>query len=68
MARVLELKSITNSVLFFFSFFIATTLYLIPLLLAVPLLKSDFIGRIGIYLGILAGVWFLIQGIVGVCS
>ncbi len=64
MARVIQMGSVWKSVFFFISFFMATTLFLVPMVIPVPFLKGGFFKRLGSYLGILAGIWFLIQGII----
>ncbi len=66
MARVTGLGSVWKSIVFFISFFTATTVFLLPALIPVPFFKTEFFKRLGSYLGILAGIWFIIQGIIGV--
>ena len=65
LVNIIEMQSIFYSCIYFFFLFLGTTIYLLPLVLVSATLKSDFFRRIGIYLGILIGIWFLIQGITG---
>jgi hypothetical protein len=68
MARLIELGSVWKGLCFFSSFFVATTIYLLPVVLPFPFIRNDFIRRVGTYLGILSGAWFLVQGVIGVFS
>lgn len=63
--KVLNMHSMLNSCLYFLFLFIGTTIYLIPVAFASALFKSEFFKRMGTYLAILVGIWFLIQGITG---
>lgn len=65
LVNILEMKSILYSCAYFFFLFLGTTVYLLPVVLVSATLNSDFFRRIGTYLGILVGIWFLIQGITG---
>lgn len=65
LVNTLSMKSIFSSFIYFFFLFLGTTIYLLPIAFISAALKSDFFKRIGTYLGILVGIWFLIQGITG---
>ncbi len=61
--RALDMADVGKSVGFFVSMFLGTTIYLIPAPFVVWLLASDAARRMGLYLGVLGGVWFLIRGL-----
>lgn len=65
LVNIIEMKSVFYSCVYFFFLFLGTTIYLLPVVLISATLNSDFFRRMGIYLGILIGIWFLIQGITG---
>lgn len=65
LVNVLKMKSVLDSCIYFFCLFLGTTFYLLPVVFVSAALNSGFFRRMGIYFGILVGVWFLIQGITG---
>lgn len=63
--RLLELSNIMHGVLFFLSFFLGTSVYMLPLILLGPL--AAWIERLRFIAGLaamLSGIWFLINGII----
>jgi len=64
LVRIMELKSIFLSCVFFVTLFIGTSIYLVPLAFAASAFRSETIMRLGQYLGFLVGIWFLIQGVI----
>lgn len=63
MVRVFGLGDLPKALAYFLCLFLGTTLFLLPLPLAAAWMRPDFFRRLGIYLGLLAGAWFLIQGL-----
>jgi len=68
LVRVLALGSAYLGTLYFAAFFVGTSLYLVPLALAAPLLSHKRLQFIGALSGALAGLWFTASGIVGLLS
>lgn len=60
--RAMEMANVARASLYFLFLFIGTSLFLLPLPLSAAFLKAGIFRRLGGYLGILAGLWFLIQG------
>ena len=48
---------------YFIALFLGTTVFLLPVLFAGTWMTSGFFRRVGAYFGILAGAWFLIEGV-----
>jgi sulfite exporter TauE/SafE len=63
MVRVFGLADVPKALAYFLCLFLGTTLFLLPLPLAAAWMKPDIFRRLGIYLGLLAGAWFLLQGL-----
>jgi sulfite exporter TauE/SafE len=61
--KILELRDIFLSSVFFITLFIGTSLYLIPIAFAASAFKTEFVMRLGLYLSFLVGIWFLVQGV-----
>jgi len=66
LVNILKMKSILGSCIYFLFLFLGTTIYLLPVVFVSAALNSGFFRRMGMYLGFLAGIWFLIQGITGI--
>ncbi|MFH1282692.1 MAG: sulfite exporter TauE/SafE family protein [bacterium] len=64
LARIADLGNILGSTVFFSSFFIGTSLYMFPLILLKPVLKYEKIKTIGQITSLLAGIYFLMIGII----
>jgi hypothetical protein len=62
LVRVFGLGNPAESLSYFFFLFLGTTVFLLPFPFIAVWLKRDFFRRMGIYLGLLAGIWFLVQG------
>ncbi|MCB4755806.1 MAG: sulfite exporter TauE/SafE family protein [Elusimicrobia bacterium] len=62
--RVLELGSPWGGLGYFSAFYAGTSLYLFPLLTAVPFLRQPRVQRIGQLTCVLAGLWFMTLGLV----
>lgn len=62
----LKSGEVMNGVLYFFSFFIGTTVYLIPITFLGYLTKQKTLNQIATYSAILVGLIFLIYGLKGV--
>ncbi len=63
MVRVFQLGSPISGGLFFLTFFLGTSLYLLPIMIASPLPQIKRLQSIGVLASILAGLWFIGQGI-----
>jgi sulfite exporter TauE/SafE len=63
LVRVFGLGNLFESLSYFFFLFLGTTIFLIPLPLVASWLRRDFFRRMGVYLGLLAGIWFILQGV-----
>ncbi len=66
LVNILKMKSILGSCIYFSFLFLGTTIYLLPVVFVSAVLNADFFRRLGTYLGILVGIWFLIQGVTGI--
>ena len=65
MLRVLELRSVGLSVLYFCTFFLGTSVYILPLVLVTPFARIERLKSIGRLACILSGLWFCGVGIAG---
>jgi sulfite exporter TauE/SafE len=68
LVRVLALGSAFLGTIYFASFFMGTSLYLLPLAVAAPILSLKRLQFIGKLSGTLAGMWFTASGIFGLLS
>lgn len=63
LARLLEMGGLVPGVLYFSAFFVATTIYLLPLFIVLPFLSTERMQRIGQTIACLVGAWFFSVGI-----
>ena len=63
--RALTMGSFSQALLLFIFLFLGSSIYFLPLPFLIAFINNDSTKRIGIYLGFLVGIWFLIQGIMG---
>lgn len=64
LTRLLELNNIMGGLLFFLSFFLGTSLYMLPLILLGPLATwIERLRSIASLTALLSGIWFLVNGI-----
>ena len=68
LVRVLALGTALLGTLYFAAFFAGTSLFLLPLALATPLLSQQRLRFIGVLSGALAGLWFTMSGLFGLLS
>jgi sulfite exporter TauE/SafE len=68
LVRVLALGSACLGTVYFAAFFAGTSLYLLPVALAAPLLSQKRLQFVGVLSGALAGIWFTTSGIFGLLS
>jgi sulfite exporter TauE/SafE len=61
--KVVTIGDFFKASLYFISLFIGSTIYLLPVPFITDLVSTDLLKRLGIYLGFLIGIWFLIQGV-----
>lgn len=64
LSKTLAMKSITGPVIFFMGFYIGSSTWVAPLFVAKKLPAGDYLRNIGRLTALVAGIWFLIQGIV----
>jgi sulfite exporter TauE/SafE len=62
-ARLVSLGSLPGALVYFHAFFAGTTLFLAALPLLSTFLVSAYFRRLGNHLGLLFGIWFVIQGV-----
>lgn len=62
--RLLELGSVFLGILFFFFFFIGTSIYILPLLSLAWLSRIKRLQNIGNMIALIVGAWFLLTGII----
>lgn len=63
LSYVFNLRSALNSLLYFFFFFLGTSLYLIPSALLGVFTKVNWITKIARISGVLAGIYFVLQNL-----
>ncbi len=61
--RLLEIGNPALGTIFFFAFFISSSLYLLPLFLLVPLFSSDRLRTVGAMTALLVGSGYLAKGV-----
>lgn len=61
--RGIEMAHPGRAAAYFGALFLGTTAYLAPAPFVSWWVSSDFTRRMGVYLGVLAGAWFLVQGV-----
>lgn len=64
-ARLMQLGRVAGGVIFFLSFFLGTSLYLLPILGLSPLTKIERLQFVGSLSALLAGGWFLLRAFIG---
>jgi sulfite exporter TauE/SafE len=64
-ARVVDIGGIASGMIFFFSFFIGTSLYVLPLFTLSPFTKAEKAQHIGVLSSFIVGVWFIIAALAG---
>jgi sulfite exporter TauE/SafE len=64
-ARLMQLGRVADGVIFFLSFFLGTSLYLLPILGLSPLTKIERLQFVGSLSALLAGGWFLLRAFIG---
>jgi len=64
-ARLMQLGRVAGGVIFFLSFFLGTSLYLLPILGVSPLTKIERLRFVGSLSALLAGSWFLLRAFLG---
>jgi len=62
-SRLLEIGSSGLGMVFFFAFFVASSLYLLPLFLILPFFSSERMRRVGAFTSFLVGISYLAKGI-----
>lgn len=63
-ARLLEVGSVLLGALFFTAFFLATSLYLVPIFVVLPLISTERLRAVGTLVSFLVGAYYLIFGII----
>lgn len=64
-ARLIQVGQVGSGVIFFLSFFLGTSLYILPILGLSPLTKSERLQFVGVLSAMLASSWFLLRAIIG---
>ena len=64
LVRAFGLADAAKAMVYFFCLFLGTTVFLVPVPILSVWMTREIFRRLGTYLGILAGGWFLIQGMV----
>lgn len=65
MARLVQVGRVGSGLIFFLSFFVGTSLYILPLLGMSPLTKIERFRFVGMFSAILSSAWFLYHAITG---
>ncbi|HOW28181.1 MAG TPA: sulfite exporter TauE/SafE family protein [Elusimicrobiota bacterium] len=60
--RLLELGRVSSGILFFLAFFVGTSVYLLPVMLMKPWVRTERMMNIGRLAGFLSGGWFVVRG------
>jgi sulfite exporter TauE/SafE len=63
LAKATTLANPVTGTLFFLFLFLGTTLVLLPAPLIATGMRTPFFRRLGCFFGLVAGVWFLIEGV-----
>lgn len=58
-ARLAEIGNVWGGAIFFSAFFLATTIYIVPLFIVGPFLATERLRRVGIITSFLVGIWYL---------
>lgn len=64
-ARLMQVGHAGSGVIFFLSFFVGTSLYLLPILGLSPLTKMERLQFVGVLSAMLASSWFLFRALTG---
>lgn len=64
-ARLVQVGQVGSGVIFFLSFFVGTSLYILPLMGISPLTKIERLQFVGMLSAILTSSWFLFRAIIG---
>lgn len=62
-ARLFEIGNAFSGALYFFAFFVATTIYILPLFAVIPFFSTERLQKVGQMIALLVGVWFLAVGV-----
>ena len=65
MVRLVEMGNIFSGVLFFFSFFMGTSFFMLPLAVLGPLGRIERLRSIGMLAALLSGIWFFMMAVFG---